>query len=112
MIQVYDIGEDGGRWFVPGTSSQHRARVEVIKHLEEQISPTTSGGGDADHFAWEVYEALRAKATEYKFVADDRATEACHHSAPFGPRHAADHNADWIGSGIALGFTMPAWKDK
>lgn len=112
MSQVYDIDEDGGKWFVTGSLLAADARLAIIKHLEEQLSPTISGWGGADSFAWEVHEALRTKATRYFFTAVDRDTEQIYSQAPFGPGQDREHNADFIGSGYAIGFTMPAWKEK
>lgn len=107
MSQVYDIGEDGSRWFVTGISLVADARVAVIKHLEEQLSPTLSGWGGADSFAHEVHEAVHAEAIRYHWAAVDRATELIHSDGPF-----SGTDADIIGTGWAIGFTMPKWKEK
>lgn len=113
MSKVYDIGDDGGKWFVSGSLLANDARLAIIKHLEEQLSPTALEWGGAEPFAWEVHEALHAKATKYFFVAVDRDTELVYSDAPFGPRREREHNADFLGNpGYAIGFTMPAWKEK
>ncbi|MGO2037008.1 MAG: hypothetical protein ACTH2U_11055 [Brevibacterium sp.] len=112
MNKVYEIGEDGGRWFVAQTMDPDRARVAIIRQLEEQLQPLESAGG-AISFAEEAHEALHAKATQYFFVATDRETELVYSDVPFGPRQDREHNADFLGNpGFAIGFTMPKWSER
>lgn len=112
--RVYDIGEDGGRWFVPFVLNEDSARLRVIGHLKEQLDPLWDRTSeDAYAFACEVEEALTAKATQYFFVAADRDTELVYSDARFGPLDQDKHNADVLGNpGYAIGFTMPKWSEK
>lgn len=52
---VLEVGEDGDRWMVLGTTSIDAARVAVIDYLRTTLLP-----GDADIFACGVEEALQA----------------------------------------------------
>lgn len=112
MIKVFDVGDEGGKWFVAGVTNVDSARVEVIKNLGDQLLSAGSGGND--DFVDETRHALMANAKEYKFVVTDRETEKIYWGAPttVNPYNAYSYGLEWFGFGVAIGFTIPEWDSK
>ena len=112
-MTVYEIGEDGEKWFVAGCTNVERARVAVVGQLREQLMGPHVW--DEVAFSYAVCAVLDAAVHRYSFVVVDRERdERLYSDVPpwINPYSTHEHGVDWIGCGIALGFTMPTWASR
>lgn len=107
-MKVHDVDEDGNFWFVSGVTDHYHARVEVIRHLQEELA------NDPLTFESAVALVLDAKAEEANFVVSDRPQGNLYAEAPsrINPHTAWESGVDWIGFGVALGFKVPSWSSR
>ncbi len=97
---VSELGEDGGRWFVPHVTDVNEARVAVLRALREQLLP-----GYEETFAGEVDALLDAEVHVYEHpVCVHPDAERLYRHSPVGPGPIPTDRI--AGSGVTFGVPL------